>query len=156
SRGDIESVGEDKINNSTSDDSTVEGKNWRDVVDDEDVDDDVDVSIVDSGFSGLDQTPTGESKDGDGMTQTSTELALNSASLDSDPLPVLTQSESDVVLNKNDAYPLPVVERTEEQAEETAKEVVPIEHKFPRKPDFLDMCCAGDPLKVEQHLEGRS
>lgn len=143
SRDDIESMGEDKIFDDTSESAQ----------DEEDNDDDLDLSMVDSGFSGLDLEPTDESKDVEDVTQTSTELALNSASLESDPLPVLTQSESDVLLNKNDSYPLE--ERQEERQQEIKKQevVVPYAHNFPRKPDFLDLCCAGDPLQVEKHLE---
>ena len=143
-RGDVESNEEDNLNNDTSE-SSVDGQNWRDVVDDEDDDEDFgdsNVAAVDSNFSGLNWKPTDETKDDEDVTQTSTGLALNSASLESDNHPVLTQSESDVLLNKNDSY-----------AEEKTKALTPYQHNFPRKPDFLDMCCAGDPLKLEKHLE---
>ncbi|KAL3919572.1 MAG: hypothetical protein SGILL_003689, partial [Bacillariaceae sp.] len=126
--------------------------NWRDIIEDDDDDDDFgdsNMAAVDSNFSGLNWKPTDETKNDEDATQTSsmlqspdTGLALNSASLESDNHPVLTQSESDVFLNQNGSYE---VEKT--------KAMVPYQHHFPRKPDFLDMCCAGDPLQVEKHLE---
>ena len=149
-RGDVESnVDEKELNNDTSE-SSLDGQNWREVVkkeEDEDDFGDSNVAAVDSNV--IDCLTTDETKDDEDVTQTSsmlhspdTELALTSASLESDNHPALTQSESDVLLNKNDSY-----------VEEKTKGVVPYKHSFPRKPDFLDMCCAGDPLQVEKHLE---
>jgi hypothetical protein len=151
SRDDIESQGEDKLNKDASESST-DGQKWHEVVEDEDEDKDFgdsNVAAVDSSFSGLNWKPTDDTKDEEDATQTSsmlqspdTGLALNSASLESDNHPNLTQSESDVPLNKNDTY-----------VEERKTAIMPYQHSFPRKPDFLDMCCAGDPLQVEKHLE---
>ena len=146
--GDIESNGGDKLNAETSG-SSADGQNWRDVLED-DGDEDFgqsNVAAADSNLSGLNWKPTEESKDEEN-TQTSSMLqnndsglALNSASMESENHPTLTQSESDVLLNKF---------QVEKQEEEQPKS---FQHSFPRKPDFLDMCCAGDPLQVEKHLE---
>lgn len=153
--GDIESAEDDKLNAETS--FTSDGRNWRDVVEDDDGDEDFDESnmaAVDSNFSGLNVKSTEDSKDEEeDVTQASssmlqspdTGLALNSASLESDNNPVLTQSESDVLLNKNEDRSF--LSDKHEAASSSYK------HSFPRKPDFLDMCCAGDPLEVEKHLE---
>lgn len=152
--GDVESAEDDKLNTETS--ITSDGRNWRDIVEDDDEDEDFDESnmaAVDSNFSGLNVKSTEDSKDEEeDVTQASsmlqspdTGLALNSASLESDNNPVLTQSESDVLLNKNEDRSF--LSDQHEAAPSSYK------HSFPRKPDFLDMCCAGDPLEVEKHLE---
>ncbi|KAG7372211.1 hypothetical protein IV203_018354 [Nitzschia inconspicua] len=143
---DVESDGLGKINAETSISS--DGRNWRDIVEDDDEDlDESNMAAVDSNFSGLNVKSTEDSKDEEDVTESSsmlqspeTDLALNSASIESDNNPVLTQSESDVLLNK-------ISEDRQKAAPALYK------HSFPRKPDFLDMCCAGDPLEVEKHLE---
>lgn len=148
SSGDIESAigaNDDEISVSSAG-----GQNWRDIVDDEDeeLDDDMNVAGIDSNMSGLNWRPTDETNEED-VTQTSsmladTDLALHSGSLESTTDPVLTQSESDVLLNRNDSF----------REEKPVTAVVPAyTHSYPKKPDFLDMCCAGDPLQVERHLE---
>lgn len=150
--GDIESHGEGKLNAETSISS--DGRNWREIVDDDDDEDfgESNMAAVDSNFSGLNVKSTEDSKDEEDVTQASsmlqspdTGLALNSASMESDNNPALTQSESDVLLNKNEESSS--LEENQDAAAASYK------HSFPRKPDFLDMCCAGDPLEVEKHLE---
>lgn len=147
---DIESDGEGKQLNAETSISS-DGRNWRDIVDDDDEDfGESNMAAVDSNFSGLNVKSTDDDED---LTQNSssmvdspdTELGLNSASMESDNNPVLTQSESDVVLNKNEDHSF--LEDKQEAAP------APYKHSFPRKPDILDMCCAGDPLEVEKHLE---
>jgi hypothetical protein len=150
--GDVESQ-EDKLKSETSISS--DGRNWREIVEDDDEDEQLDESnmpAVDSNFSGLNVKSSEESRDEEDVTQSSsmlqsadTGLALNSTSLESDNNPALTQSESDIFLNRNDDHSFL------NDKQETATS--PYNHSFPRKPDFLDVCCAGDPLEVEKHLE---
>jgi hypothetical protein len=150
--GDLES-NRDKLFTDTSISS--DGRNWRDIVEYDDEDEELDESnmpAVDSNFSGLNVKSSEESRDEEDVTQDSsmlqsldTGLAFNSESLESDNNPVLTRSESDIVLNKNDDRCF--VADKQKKAPSTYK------HSFPRKPDFLDVCCAGDPLEVEKHLE---
>ena len=110
------------------------------------------MAAVDSNFSGLNLKSIEESKEEEELSQITsmfqspgTGLALNSESPESDNNPLLTQSESDVLLNKNDENSV--------LADKAKTALEPYKHSFPRKPDFLDMFCAGDPLEVEKHLE---
>jgi hypothetical protein len=149
--GDVES-NHDKLNAEMSISS--DGRNWRDIVEDDDEDEELDGSnmpAVNSSFSGLNVKSSEESRDEEDVTQSSSMLqspdtgALNSESLESDNHPTLTQSESDVLLNRNENHSF--LSDNQEATTSTYK------HSFPRKPDFLDVCCAGDPLEVEKHLE---
>jgi len=148
---------EDKVNVETSV-SSGDGQNWRDIVnDDEDDQDFGSSSNMEAGARVIvgDSMPwsplSDESKDEERGTQTSSELlepasdlALNSASLDSNNAQEGTESPREVPLTKEDSFLAEVP---------VSPEVTTYKHTFPRKPDFLDMCCAGDPLQVEKHLE---
>jgi hypothetical protein len=140
---------EEKVNAETSD-SSGDGHNWRDVVQNSDSDDADEDDFAQSNMAAAESMqwkPTEDSADDEDITQassmlhnegTNNDMALNSGSVD-DSLHI-NSTESDVQLNKNDNF-------------QKEKAITKYNHTFPRKPDFLDMCCAGDPLEVEKHLE---
>jgi hypothetical protein len=140
---------EEEINAETSIISG-DGQNLRNVVQNSDVDDEDDDDFAQSNMAAAESMqwkPTEDSADDEDVTQASSmlqnsgtenDIAMNSESLD-DSINI-NQSESDVLLNKNDNF-------------KAEKALTNYNHTFPRKPDLLDMCCAGDPLEVEKHLE---
>ena len=146
---DVESGSEDEENINAETSISSEGQNVKDVVQNSDMDEDEDDDFAQSNMAAAESMqwkPTDDSGEDEDVTQASSmlqngtdnDMGMNSGSLD-DSINI-NQSESDVVLNKNDNF----------QAE---KALAKFNHTFPRKPDFLDMCCAGDPLEVEKHLE---
>jgi hypothetical protein len=141
----------EKLNGETSESSG----ELRVVVDDEENEDDdferSNTAVAAANYSGLKALATEESKDDEDVTQSTsmlqnpdTDLGMYSDSLksDNDNGLSIAQTTSDVQLNRNNSF---VVEPP------APEQIIP--HTFPRKPDFLDMCCAGDPLEVEKHLE---
>jgi hypothetical protein len=118
------------------------GRNWRDIQDD---DDDFGESneAVDSNLSSVKWkiTDSEDSNDIAGQSSSPTnqepDHPIASSSLDSSNGPGgIVDDDDDVVLNRD----------------ETGKNYNS-GHQFPRQPDFLDLCCAGDPLQVEKHLQ---
>jgi hypothetical protein len=122
--------------------SSGDGPNWRALQDEEDDFGESNMA-VDSNYSSMKWKISGDSDDlGQNSSTTNPDPAghpITSASLESSGGQAVGTEDEDDDMALNRIEPATTTNYNS--------------RTFPRQPDLLDMCCAGDPLQVEKHLE---